>query len=62
MGLYSDDPESDVCDRCTSVNLRSEGFAFTQTGKYQRYQCRDCGKWGRSKKAVAFAGGRSVAS
>lgn len=62
MGLYSDDPSADVCDRCTSTNLRNEGYAFTQTGKYQRYQCRDCGKWGRSKKAVAFAGGRSVAS
>lgn len=50
-GLYTD--VSDVCTNCGGSNLEKRGFHFTTAGKYQRYQCKDCGKWNRSKKAVA---------
>lgn len=35
-----------VCT-CGSSRLQRRGFEFTATGKFQRYQCQDCGKWTR---------------
>lgn len=63
MGLWATDPTAeDLCDVCASNNLRNEGFAYTKVGKYQRFQCRDCGKWGRGKRALLIVEGRGVAS
>lgn len=39
-----------VCPNCSSTKLQSRGYATTAAGKYQRYQCQDCGKWSRSAK------------
>lgn len=36
--------------KCGSQNLRKEGFAHTDAGKFQIYLCQDCGKWPRSSK------------
>lgn len=30
---------------CGSYDLERRGFNYTRIGKYQRYQCRDCGSW-----------------
>jgi DNA polymerase elongation subunit (family B) len=62
MGLYVADPADGVirCARCTSNNLRADGYRYTSVAKYPRFQCRDCGKWGQEKKAVAIVEGRSV--
>lgn len=49
-GLYGD---SHVCPNCGSVHLTKRGFAYTTLGKYQRYKCDGCGKWSRSRKAIA---------
>lgn len=64
MGLYVDDPGDGIarCSVCKSEDLRKEGHAYTAAGKYPRFQCRNCGKWGREKKAIALSEGRSVAS
>ena len=35
------------CPKCGSRNLHSKGFHFTQVGKYRRFQCQDCGGYGR---------------
>lgn len=35
------------CHRCGSSNVQNRGFAYTNTSKYRRYQCTDCGGWGR---------------
>jgi len=45
-GLYLD---RDVltCRNCGSEHLQKRGFAYTTVGKYQQYQCMDCGKWSR---------------
>ena len=40
----------DVCPGCGSSALRKEGHAYTRTGKYQRYVCRDCGVWSRATR------------
>ena len=45
--------KSDVCcpnPLCGSKNLESRGFRRTRSGKFQRYQCRDCGSWTSSGK------------
>lgn len=30
---------------CNSIQVRKRGFHYTRVGKYQQFQCRDCGKW-----------------
>ena len=37
-----------VCN-CGSKNLQKRGIAATISGRYQRYQCQDCGAWTREK-------------
>lgn len=32
-----------VCNACTSTNSRKYGFTFSNTRKYQKHQCMDCG-------------------
>jgi len=43
------DPEHVSCPKCGSTNVERRGHAFTQTSKYQRYCCRDCGGWSRGR-------------
>lgn len=62
IGLFTEDPTESRCDVCGSKDLRLEGYAYTKLGKFQRYQCRGCGKWGRFKKAIAYVDARGVAS
>jgi DNA polymerase elongation subunit (family B) len=51
MGLFNG--EQDVCPNCGGKHLEKRGFSFTAAGKYQRFQCKDCGAWSRSKANVA---------
>lgn len=46
LNIYQ--PE-DGCNKCQSNNISKRGFGVTKTGKYQRYQCQDCGSWLRGK-------------
>lgn len=41
--------ETAQCPKCGSENVQRRGFALTQTGKYHRMQCRDCGGWSRTR-------------
>jgi hypothetical protein len=47
--LYAD---STVCPTCAGSRLQKRGTAVSSTGTYQRYQCRDCGSWSQSTKAI----------
>lgn len=47
--LIDDNP--DGCINCGSLHLERRGFAVTSAGRYQRYQCTDCGKWQRTSKS-----------
>ncbi len=49
--LVNDD--EGVCPNCGTSSLRKEGFTYTQVGKYQRFQCRNCGAWSRSGRRSA---------
>lgn len=46
----------DGCPNCGSANLRKEGITRTLTREYQRWQCKDCGRWSRSTKSVPGSG------
>jgi uncharacterized protein YprB with RNaseH-like and TPR domain len=50
VSLYND--IEDGCNTCSSINLERRGFAISSTGKYQRYQCKDCGSWMKGTKSV----------
>jgi DNA polymerase elongation subunit (family B) len=52
MGVHND--MDDVCPNCGGKHLEKRGFSFTVAGKYQRYQCKDCGTWSRGKDNVAI--------
>lgn len=43
------DAHDPACPKCGSTSVVKWGNAFTQTGKYQRYRCSDCGGFSRSR-------------
>jgi DNA polymerase elongation subunit (family B) len=49
------------CPTCGSGDLRKEGFALTQLGRYQRYSCRGCGSWSKDSKRLEGTDVRGVA-
>lgn len=44
-----DDEIKTTCN-CGGNNFKLNGFAYTSTGKFQRYLCNECGRESRSKK------------
>lgn len=50
--LYTHGTHHDTCPKCGSDDLMKQGHKFTAAGKYQQYQCRNCGTWSRGKKNV----------
>ncbi len=48
VGLYGD-MEEVACPKCGGTHLNKRGFAYTSVGRYQRYQCNDCGGWARGR-------------
>lgn len=42
-----------VCPNCGGTHYQSRGHYFTQTGKYTRFQCQECGNWFRGGKSQA---------
>jgi predicted RNA-binding Zn-ribbon protein involved in translation (DUF1610 family) len=37
------------CPNCGSQDLARRGYEPLTTGRYQKFQCKNCGKWSRSK-------------
>lgn len=61
VGLFVDEPGAvDMCPACGSTNLKLQGNRYTAMGKYQRYQCSDCGKWSSDGKRVGATNIREV--
>jgi DNA polymerase elongation subunit (family B)/rubredoxin len=42
-----------VCPNCGGHHYQKRGFSYTNTSKFQRYQCQDCGNWFRGKQNLA---------
>lgn len=51
LGVYSDE-ERPECPKCSSTNIHWRGNATTQAGKFHRFQCQDCGGWGKTRYTV----------
>jgi len=47
--LYNESDEQ-TCERCGGHEFRKQGFAYTQLGAYQQWQCNGCKSWSRSAK------------
>lgn len=41
--------EEPACPKCSSTHLQWRGYAYTNVGKYRRFQCQSCGGWGRTR-------------
>jgi hypothetical protein len=48
LGAYNDD-EAAQCPKCESKKIHWRGKVRTQTQEYHRFQCQDCGGWGRAR-------------
>lgn len=48
LALYVDQ-EKPMCPVCGSTHLQSRGSYYTNTLRYPRFHCQDCGKWSRGK-------------
>lgn len=44
--LENTDP---VCPKCGGTHLVKRGYALTNTSRYQRFRCEDCGGWSRGR-------------
>lgn len=42
----------DGCPCCKGDKLQHRGYRMTITGKYERFQCMDCGSWSQGKRSV----------
>ena len=51
LGAYFDGSEHS-CPACGSANTQKRGLSLTQQGRYQRYQCGECGSWSRGKQKL----------
>lgn len=51
LPLYSDHG-SPACPACESERIQYRGLARTTSRAYRRFQCNDCGKWGRETVSV----------
>ena len=49
MSVHSDS-EDHVCPSCGGNHVQKRGFSYTNTSKFQRYQCTDCGSWSRGRQ------------
>lgn len=48
------------CPDCGGKDLQKRGFRYTQTAKYQRMQCNDCGRWSTEGKRLDGVGTRGM--
>lgn len=57
VAAYSE-MEDLACPKCGSKKVQKRGEAFTQSGRYHRFQCQDCGGWSRSRYTMNSVGKR----
>lgn len=46
-----------VCPNCGGTHYQKRGYSLSNSCKYQRYQCTDCGNWFRGTKNVGLKAG-----
>jgi DNA polymerase elongation subunit (family B)/predicted RNA-binding Zn-ribbon protein involved in translation (DUF1610 family) len=50
IGVHKDTEHT--CPNCGSPEVQRRGYNVTGSGKYQRYQCKDCGTWSSDRKTL----------
>jgi DNA polymerase elongation subunit (family B) len=45
------------CPKCESTSKQARGWAISEAGRYQRFQCNGCGTWFRSAQRERKSGG-----
>ena len=48
VGVFEEGEEV-VCPKCGSDDVHFRGYAYTQVSRYHKFQCQDCGSWGRTR-------------
>lgn len=38
-----------MCPKCGSTHIQLRGYYFTNSGKYHKYVCKECGGWSRAR-------------
>lgn len=51
VGVYEDKNEPS-CPKCNSTDIQYRGYAHTNVGRYRRFQCTNCGGWGRHRTSI----------
>lgn len=44
--------EETVCPKCGSDHIHYRGFYYTNLSKFHKFQCQDCGAWGRDRENI----------
>ena len=48
MGVFAE-KDKVICPKCAGDHIQFRGYAYTNVGKYRKYQCQGCGGWGRTR-------------
>ena len=48
LGVYCL-PGQACCPTCLSTKVNYRGYAMTKVNRYKRFQCQECGSWGRER-------------
>jgi hypothetical protein len=49
VAAYGEDDGVIRCPKCGSTHVQARGYAYTQVGRYPRYQCQSCHGWSRGR-------------
>lgn len=44
---------AECCGNCKSTHYQKRGYTLKPSGKFQRFQCQDCGSWWTSKDKIS---------
>lgn len=56
VGVFNETSTACSCPKCNSTNIQWRGYAHTNVGRYHRFQCNDCGGWGRTRTSILEKG------
>lgn len=52
VAVYHTEDNKVQCPVCGGHHVERDGYAFTNTGQYNRYHCEDCGAWSRDRYTI----------
>lgn len=60
LAIHEDTTEH-MCPRCTSTDVKFDGYVYTNISKFERYHCGHCGGYSRGRKSANTKDVRAVA-